>query len=557
MEVAYKLTSSLEKIFFERPDNVPEQTHGTMLKNEIYSFQLAIWCKNQEDQSIPCKIKIKSPLEDCIRVYTEGYVPVMMPSIYIDDDDDYINKMPHITTDPLFPVKDDEIVLMDGQTRAFWFEVEPKSAHAGTFPIEIEVWTVGEPTTWNPDKKPELVLKDTYTVEILDAELPELPICNAAWFHGDCIAKLHNVEIGSPEYNEITEKFLDIYTKFGHNGILTPIVTPPLNTKIGKERPTNQLVDVTVSGGEYSFGFDKLKNWIILCHKYGIRYFEMAHLFTQWGAKCAPKIMATVDGEYKRIFGWETDAGSEEYQQFLDAFLPALVAFLKKEGVYDDCYFHTSDEPAAHHMESYSVAKKAMLRHLPEEKFIDALAEYSYYEKGLIYHPVVCSDHIHKFWEKGAKHLWTYYCMSQRKDVSNRFMAQPSYRNRIIGCQLYKSQVEGFLHWGYNFWFTSNSQKVINPYIDTTAGNSYQSGDSFMVYPLDEDGEVVCSHRLYVFNEGLQDMRALTLLEKLTSREEVEALLTEVEGFGVYPRNNAYLLKLRERVNRLIAEKLN
>jgi len=45
-----------------------------------------------------------------------------------------------------------------------------------------------------------------------------------------------------------------------------------------------------------------------MCKEHGIQCFEIAHLFTQWGAKHAPKIMATVDGEYRKIFGWETDS---------------------------------------------------------------------------------------------------------------------------------------------------------------------------------------------------------------------------------------------------------
>ena len=68
-----------------------------------------------------------------------------------------------------------------------------------------------------------------------------------------------------------------------------------------------------------------------MCLDIGVRTFEIAHLFTQWGAYHAPKIMATVDGEYKRIFGWDTDAASDEYIGFLRAFLTALIAEMKAE----------------------------------------------------------------------------------------------------------------------------------------------------------------------------------------------------------------------------------
>jgi hypothetical protein len=185
---------------------------------------------------------------------------------------------------------------------------------------------------------------------------------------------------------------------------------------------------------------------------------------------------------------------------------------------------------------------------------VDALSAYSFFEKGIVTRPVVCTCNIRTFMEHDVKDLWAYYCNSQGIKVANRFMAMPSYRNRILGQQLYKSDVEGFLHWGFNFWFTQFSTKVINPYAETSAGGAFQSGDAFVVYPLDEDGEVVCSLRLYVLNEGFQDMRALKLLESLTDRQTVLALLEEIDGYDIYPRNNQYILQLREKVNQKIKE---
>ncbi|MES9143981.1 glycoside hydrolase domain-containing protein, partial [Cutibacterium acnes] len=75
--------------------------------------------------------------------------------------------------------------------------------------------------------------------------------------------------------------------------------TPPLDTKVGGERPTVQLVGVNVTNGKYSFDFSKLKRFVDMCLGLGVEYFEMSHLFTQWGAAFAPKVIATVDGVEK------------------------------------------------------------------------------------------------------------------------------------------------------------------------------------------------------------------------------------------------------------------
>lgn len=549
METRFKLLSSLEKVFFDLPEEWPELTSGTMLKNEIYSFQLAGWAEGYKNAKVSCKLVVESPLADYITVKKVGLVPVTTPTIHYRSDDDFITKTPGLFPDPLHKIENGDIELFDGQARAFWITVEGKDLTPGTYPIRLKVIAP------EGEEKVEAFNK-VFTLEILDAELPQLNIYNTGWFHGDCIAALHNVEIQSEEYLALVRKYMEVYAKFGHNTILTPIFTPPLDTAIGGERPTNQLIDVYLENGQYRFCFDKLKQWLDMAHEAGIPYFEIAHLFTQWGAKHAPKVMATVDGEYKRIFGWETDALSDEYKGFLDAMLPQLVTFLKAEGVFENCWFHISDEPHDEDAEQYAACQKLVLPYIPKKQLLDALSSFDFYERGIVATPVVSCNHMRPFTDHGVYKQWTYYCVSQRADSPNRYMAMPAYRNRILGSMLYKNESAGFLQWGFNFWFTVRSTGVVNPYADTCAGGGFPAGDSFMVYPVDKDGDVVTSTRLHVFNEGFQDMRAMKLLESLTDRQTVESLLTDLDGFDTFPKSNAYILNLREKINDLIREKL-
>jgi len=244
----WKLTNSLEKIFFHNFDELKETVRGSMLKNEIYSFQLAGEFENTEFVTVDCKIEIESELLPYISVYKIGYSVNDLPSIQIGDDDDYITKEPGLFPDALHKVTDGKFTLVDHQVRGLWIAVEPNGKISGTFPIKIRVY----------DKDGELSAELIYTLKIIDAMLPVQELLSTGWFHGDCIAALHNVEIGSDNYFEITDKYMKVYAKFGHNMILTPVFTPPLDTDVGSERPTNQLVDVTVTGGKYSFGFEKL-----------------------------------------------------------------------------------------------------------------------------------------------------------------------------------------------------------------------------------------------------------------------------------------------------------
>jgi len=295
-----------------------------------------------------------------------------------------------------------------------------------------------------------------------------------------------------------------------------------------------------------------------MCIKAGVKYFEMAHLFTQWGATAAPKIMVEVNGVYQQRFGWDTNATGEDYKEFLDQFLPALTCILKECSIAECTYFHISDEPNIDNLDTYMAAKEMVKEHLQEFVIIDALSNYEFYEKGIVDKPIPANNHIDPFLNHQVPDLWTYYCVSQGVDVSNRFMSMPSARNRIIGAQLYKYNIEGFLHWGYNFYNSQYSMEPINPYEITDAKQAFPSGDAFLVYP-GENGKPVESIRMMVFYHALNDMRAMELLESLVDRKFVVNLLeSEINNpitFSEYPTCDMYLLQLRNRINREIGKR--
>ncbi|MDE5549642.1 MAG: DUF4091 domain-containing protein, partial [Clostridia bacterium] len=148
------------------------------------------------------------------------------------------------------------------------------------------------------------------------------------------------------------------------------------------------------------------------------------------------------------------------------------------------------------------------------------------------------------------------YCMGQTVDVANRFFSMPSQRTRVLGYQLYKFDVKGFLHWGFNFWYRRLSKGPIDPFKETAAGKEFPSGDPFVVYP-GKDGEPLLSLRLKVFYDGFQDMRALQLAESLVGREKVLEILEEgIEpiAFNKFPHSDEWQLEVREKINSLIKQ---
>jgi diphthamide synthase (EF-2-diphthine--ammonia ligase) len=109
--------------------------------------------------------------------------------------------------------------------------------------------------------------------------LPPQTLIHTSWFHTDCIATRYGVEVWSPAHWGLVERYMRSAVTHGINMILTPVFTPPLDTRVGGERPTVQLVGVTRRGQRYEFDFARLDQWVALARRCGVQYFEISHLW--------------------------------------------------------------------------------------------------------------------------------------------------------------------------------------------------------------------------------------------------------------------------------------
>lgn len=202
-------------------------------------------------------------------------------------------------------------------------------------------------------------------------------------------------------------------------------------------------------------------------------------------------------------------------------------------------------------------AKKIVSPYLEGCTIADALSSVAFYKSGAVNTPIPATNHIEPFLEEPISQRWAYYCCGQWDKVGNRFIAYPSARNRILGVQLYKFGIKGFLHWGFNYWYSMGSRRLINPYLCQSGEGQVPSGDAFSVYPA-QDGTPYESIRLNVFREAIQDISVLSLCEKFIGRARVTALIDTLAGdkltFSSYPADPEYILRLREEINRIIAE---
>lgn len=554
------LSDTLEKVYpNKRPRMLKDGQTVWVFRGEIPALQL-IYTRRKENEvklfEYPVTISITGAPADAV-LRTVELVPADFPA-YEAADEHYTTTEPGLFPDLLRPLPGNKIYPVPGQYRSIWIDFPGIfSVQAGVYRITIQL--TGDREVTMPDghtvSDPESAgyyRELFFFMHILPQSLPPQKLIHTEWFHTDCLAEYYRVDPLSEAYWKIIEEFIKpMPSVYGINMLLTPVFTPPLDTSFGGERPTVQLVDIEVVKGGYKFGFKNLERWCRICKKYGILYLEIAHFFTQWGGKATPKIVACKNGVEKRIFGWDVPADDPEYRNFLNQFIPALRNALSEFGYNDDhVVFHVSDEPSIACIDNYRAAKTRIAGLVSGSIIVDAFSDIAFYHEGLVENPVVADNHIMPFIEAGISGLWVYHCCAQYRSVPNRFFAMPSERNRVLGVLMYLYDIKGFLHWGYNYYYSQYSKALIDPYFDTSASRSFPAGDPYLVYP-GADGKPVSSIRGEVFRQAIEDMRLLNLIEEKKGRQWTVDLIhedfPEKITFERYPCFPEYFFNLREK----------
>ncbi len=531
-----KVISSLEKVFPQvEPTIVIDR--ASMLKNERFNLQIAVY--NDMWTMTECKVKVSGDVAKSCLLRVVDCVPAQLP-YYGGVDDYYIynDDNARLYPDVLRPFEYGDVILRGRQWQSVWCTIHnPEGLEPGEHVLKFTVLADGNK------------LSAKFTIKVIDAVLPESDLYYTNWMHYDGIAQYYKIKPWTNKFYKILGTYLDSAVKHGMNILYTPIFTPALDTKIGWERMDVQLIKIEKTADGYNFDFSELDKFIDFALAHGIKYFEMSHLTTQWGALACPKIMAKTEKGYKRIFGWDTPSLGDEYKKFLATLLPLLDKYLKEKGVADKTFFHISDEPSEAQFEHFSKVANFIKPFLKDYPIMDATSTPSNEHVDI---PILSTTHIP---DEVPSNIWAYYCCSASYNyLSNRFINMPSQRNRMIGIQLYERNIGGFLQWAFNFYNTVYSLRPIDPFAVTDAGGAFPAGDSFMAYPGTKGAWD--SLRLEVFFDAIQDRMALKLLEKSIGREAVVNLIHAegVQGWSTYPRDAKWMIAFREKINALIEQ---
>ena len=179
--------------------------------------------------------------------------------------------------------------MVSGQWRSLWIDVEiPEDIQAGEYPLEIRL-THGE----------DLIGKLEVFCEVIDRCFQNFQFRVQNGFIQTVLQTTINWKIFSDEYWEVVENFVKTAVKRNCNMLLTPVFTPPLDTAVGGERRTVQLVDVKAEGNQYTFGFANFEKWVSMCQRCGIEYYAISTFVLPVGSSCSAE-----DCRRERMGNW-------------------------------------------------------------------------------------------------------------------------------------------------------------------------------------------------------------------------------------------------------------
>ncbi len=534
MKIHSWLASSLQRHFPATPIQRRATLNLEGARNEQLSFRVALRLEDSVEPYSSARVEVEAPPELRARVRRVGYVPLRHFNTGIASDElDGIGHIPGFVPDPLFD--EDSIRLPQNETHAFWISLVPKSrAAAGEYSVCLRIV---------PEKgKPRTHIVKVLLHDIVLKKRRDFAVTH--WFYIDAIMDWYRTDHFDARFWTLAERYLRNMTSHGLDTLLVPVFTPPLD---GIKRPSQLLKVRTTGENRYEFDWSDVHKYIALARKCGFTRFEWVHLFTQWGATQAIRVYEEQGEEEKLLWPTETAATSEIYRAFLSQYLPELQRFLVEEKLLKKSYFHVSDEPKTEHLESYRAAREMLRELAPWMSTLDALSNLEYAPVTDL--PVAAIEKALDFVQQNIP-SWCYYCCEQRGILLNRVLDTPLPKVAMHGFLFYRWPLQGFLHWGQNYWYQMHSRKLLDPFTVQDGGGWpwWMYGDPFMAYP-GEDGPID-SIRWEIFAESLQDYALLQTL----GIERSDALFEPIRSFEDFPKMENWRRDARSKLFRRYRE---
>ncbi len=302
-----------------------------------------------------------------------------------------------------------------------------------------------------------------------------------------------------------------------------------------------QLIQEIDQGhGTISYDTSRLERYGATAFEHGIRQIHLHGVGTRTGGHTEP------DGRIEPVAAAMNR-------------LPILEAVIQKHGWQGRIAVNISDEPFIHHEQSFAAVVEQVHQLAPSVRVIEAV-EAEYFGGLDIYVPKL--SHLNLWYprfqevQREGKELWFYTCCHPVGRYPNRFLDQPLVKARALHWINYLYGLDGFLHWGMNYFHGDDA------YSQEAISYNLPLGDRAVVYPGEKG--FLGSLRFSTMRDGLEDFEYLWVLEdRLRQLKErvgedafwldprqrpVELCRRVVQSFYDHTRDAAVLLETRRLV---------
>jgi hypothetical protein len=322
---------------------------------------------------------------------------------------------------------------------------------------------------------------------------PSLYVTN--WLYISQIESQYGIRFGTPRFWSVIAKIAADMSSHRQDVIFTPL---------------SLIHSYSAKDGAYTFDFSDYDRWVDIFRRHGFRIIEGSHLFSR----------SSYDLRYRSDMGQRIPFGQRQLRtpkgrKFLEVLLRAVYAQNERLGIRGHYLQHVADEANRSQAGLYRKIAGIVHRTMPGVPVIDATQLPVSDRSGMMDIPVtLLGSPLGKDTRLGARWgKWWYTALNPRGRFPNRFIDYPLVKLRIIPWLSWRYGVSGYLHYGYNWWFTPSGK---SPWKDVEQSGRYPPGDGFIVYPpLDgADASPVPSLRWEVFRDGMEDYEYLHLLSE-------------------------------------------
>lgn len=368
----------------------------------------------------------------------------------------------------------------------------------------------------------------TYTVEVQDAELPDVSELAKVfdvelWQYPYSSAEYYNVTPFSEEHLAIMRSSMEKYKEVGGHAITTTIVEEAWSGQTYSKNDVHypSMVKWTKnSDGSFAYDYTDFDKWVTFCKSLGLGDKIVLYSIAPW---------------HNSFTYWEGDTlkyeaftpGNDRYNTVWTDFLTKLIAHLEEKGWFEESYIGIDERgfnaKAFDLIDSVKNSQGVSLKTAGAmDGFVDK-KDLAMRVDDLNVGDSAAQAHAEDFAqlladrEEAGLRTTLYSCTEHRPGNFSLSAPMESYWS-IVNAG--KAGTAGFLRWAYDAW-------VEDPLNDTTH-NAFEPGDCFLIYPAEKNAEdKTCrsSVRLERMAEGFRDVNKLLLIEK-----EVPALADEIDA---------------------------